>query len=96
MALIRREFVTRYGWISDTDFLRDWSMCQLAPGINLLALAILIGRRTGGPFAIVIAMGGLLVPSFLITLGLVAAYARFLHSEVVTSAMGESCLRSQG
>jgi chromate transporter len=87
LNLIRREFVTRTGWISDAEFTRDWSMCQLAPGINLIALCILIGKRTGGTLAILVAMTGLLVPSFAITLALTAAYSRFIHTAAVTSAM---------
>ena len=50
LALIRQEFVTKHEWISEDRFLRDWALCQLAPGINLVALSILIGKRTrGGP-----------------------------------------------
>jgi chromate transporter len=86
-ALIRREFVDQTGWIEDKQFLRDWALCQLAPGINLVALTILIGRRTGGAIGVAIALCGLLLPSFAITLALTAAYAQFIHTTAVSNAL---------
>lgn len=86
-ALIRREFVERTGWIDEQQFLRDWSLCQLAPGINLVALTILIGKRTSGAAGVVVALCAMLLPSFAITLALTAAYARYIHTPPVTNAL---------
>src|SRR5580658_9554072 len=87
LALIRQEFVTKHEWITEERFLRDWSLCQLAPGINLVALSILIGKRTRGGLGVLISLSGLLLPSFLLTVLLTAAYSRYLHTPVVNNAL---------
>src|SRR5579862_1356684 len=68
LALIRQEFVTKNEWITEERFLRDWSLCQLAPGINLIALSILIGKRTMGGLGVLISLGGMLLPSAFLTI----------------------------
>jgi chromate transporter len=73
--LIRRAFVDRSSWIDDEEFTRFWILCQFAPGINLLALTVLIGRKLGGYRGIVVSLAGLLVPSAGITCALTAGYA---------------------
>lgn len=82
LALIRRAFVQEYGWISESVFTRDWALVQLAPGINLLAITILIGRRILGIKGVPLALIGLLLPSATITVLLTAFYAHIqrLHS----------------
>src|SRR5437588_10925558 len=75
LTLIRRAVVDRYGWLSEAEFTREWTLCQLAPGINLLALAILIGRRLDGARGIALALVGLLLPSAALTVLITAGYA---------------------
>ena len=58
LALIRREVVERREWMDDSEFVRDWALCQIAPGINLLGLTILIGRRLRGFPGVVLAQLG--------------------------------------
>lgn len=87
LALIRRAVVEQYGWISEAEFTRIWALVQVAPGINLLALTILIGRRTGGARGIGIAMLGLLLPSVTITTLLAAGYAHIEKLPAVQAAL---------
>ena len=56
------------------DFTHLWNLCILTPGINLVALTVLIGRKLGGTWGIVISLAGLLVPSAIITCLLTAGY----------------------
>ena len=74
LELIRREFVVKRGWVTEDEFARDWALCQTAPGMNLIAIAILIGRAIGGGPGVTIAMLGLLLPSGLVTVGLAVAF----------------------
>src|SRR5438105_7826591 len=67
LTLIRRAAVEQYGWLSEAEFTRAWALVQIAPGINLLALTILIGRRTLGAKGIALALLGLLLPSVTVT-----------------------------
>lgn len=87
MALIRGEVVDRKGWVDETEFTRDWSLCQMAPGINLLSLASLIGWRLCGIAGLVTALGGLLLPSATLTVALTAVYATYRESPLVEAAL---------
>ena len=87
LALIHRAAVDREGWITDVEFTRYWALCQIAPGINLFALTILIGRKIGGAPGIAAALAGLLFPSVSITIAMTAAYARVQHATEVRAAL---------
>jgi chromate transporter len=85
--MIRRSFVDKHGWLSEEEFSRDWSICQLAPGINLVALAYLIGKRLGGWKAILVSLAGMLLPSFAIAVGLTIAFVGVSSSPAIRSAL---------
>jgi chromate transporter len=87
LYLIRRTAVDRYGWLTDGDFTRYWGICQIAPGINILGLMILIGWRVAGTFGAIFALAGLLVPSAAITVMLTAVYASIKDLAVVRAAI---------
>jgi chromate transporter len=87
LALIRREMVERRSWITDAQFVRDWALCQVTPGINLLGLTILIGRRLGGIPGIFVSLLGLLLPSCSVTILLTACYAHVQASHAVQAAV---------
>lgn len=86
MFLIRRAAVEQQRWLSDEEFTRDWAICQIAPGINLLCLTTLLGRRVYGTAGIFVALAGLLLPSVAITVLLTAIYAEVQRLEVVEAA----------
>jgi chromate transporter len=87
LTLIRQAVVDRYGWISEAEFTRDLALCHITPGINLVALAVLIGRRLAGAQGIVLAALGLLLPSVTMTVLITAFFARVHHLEGVQAAM---------
>lgn len=65
--LIQRTFIEKHKWLSMEEFTQLWNLCILTPGINLVALTVLIGRKLGGAWGIAISLAGLLLPSALIT-----------------------------
>ena len=87
LALIRRAVVERRGWVSEEAFASDWALCQLCPGINLIALAILLGRRIAGVRGILLCLVGLLLPSVAATVLMTALYAYFQSSATVKAAL---------
>jgi chromate transporter len=87
LYLIRRVAVERYQWLTDDDFIRYWGICQLAPGINILGLVILIGWRVAGAVGALLALIGLLLPSASITVALTAVYASIREAPLVRSAI---------
>ncbi|GAC1393609.1 MAG: chromate transporter [Ktedonobacteraceae bacterium] len=65
--LIRHAFVEKYGWLTEDDLQRLWNLCVFTPGINLVALSVLIGRKLGGTWGVVLSLAGFLIPSATIT-----------------------------
>lgn len=86
LTLIRREVIQHRKWLTEETFTQDWALCQLAPGINLTALAILVGRRLGGMGGSVLCVLGLLLPSATATVLLTASYAQ-VRDAATTQAM---------
>ena len=87
LALIRRAAVEQEQWVAEEEFTRFWSLVQLAPGINLLALTVLIGRKVGGGLGICLALLGLLLPSVGVTVLLTACYTRVQHAPIVHAVL---------
>jgi len=56
------------------EFTHLWNLCILTPGINLVALTVLIGRKLGGWWGIVVSLAGMLLPSATITCLLAAGF----------------------
>ncbi|HWQ15297.1 MAG TPA: chromate transporter [Roseiflexaceae bacterium] len=87
LYLMRREVVERRGWVTDEEFARFWGICQIAPGINLIGQAILIGWTTAGALGVAIALAGLLLPSVAITVLITAAYATVRDQPLVGAVL---------
>jgi chromate transporter len=87
LTLIRRAAVEEGAWISEAEFSRIWGMCQIAPGINLFNLTVLIGKRVGGALGVVLALAGLVLPSAAITIAITALYSRLRESHLLLSAL---------
>lgn len=87
LTLIRNAAVDRERWITAEEFARDWGLVQLAPGINLVALTILLGRRVAGAGGIAAALAGLLLPSAAITALLTALYTHIQSLRVTELAL---------
>lgn len=87
LLLIRRAVVEERGWVSDDEFARDWAICQVAPGINLLAVTVLLGWRVAGGVGALLALLGLLLPSVSITIVLTACYARIRDLSLTQAAL---------
>lgn len=72
--LIQRTFIEKYRYLTAEEFTHFWSLCIPTPGINLIAVTILIGRRLGGGWGILASLTGLLLPSAVITCALAAIF----------------------
>jgi chromate transporter len=60
-AWIRREIVTRRGWLDDQQFLSGFGLSQLMPGASNANLAVFIGAQLRGALGAVVAITGMLV-----------------------------------
>lgn len=87
VLLIQRIFSDRYGWITMEEYVRLWSLCVFTPGINLIALTVLIGRKLCGVPGIIASLVGLLVPSAAITCLIAAAFEQIQRFSVVQAIL---------
>ncbi|MCX6046004.1 MAG: chromate transporter [Chloroflexi bacterium] len=87
LFLIRRIIVERNGWVSDDEVTKAWAICQIPPGINLLALTTLLGWRLRGALGIIASLAGLLLPSVAITIAFTALYRNVQQLSVVQAAL---------
>lgn len=87
LLLIQREFIARREWLTTEEMARYWNLCLLTPGINLIALTVLIGRKMAGTPGIVVSLVGLLAPSVAITCVLTALFDTVQHNTLVQAAL---------
>jgi chromate transporter len=86
-ALIRQTFVEQREWISEEEFARAQGICQPVPGMNLLAITILLGARFGGTAGIFLSLFGLLLPSVTLALIITAFFSQVRENASVQSAL---------
>lgn len=84
---IQENFIYKHHWITEAEFANIIAMCQIAPGINIFAYTILIGKRLAGWRGIIISLLGLIVPSAVITIGITAIFASIRDNARVQSAL---------
>jgi len=85
--LIQRAFIDKYNLMTMEDFTHFWSLCVMSPGINLIALTVLIGRKFAGARGIIASLAGLLVPSATITCLLAAGFRLIQNSPAVQAIL---------
>ena len=85
--LIQRTFIEKHKWLSMEEFAYFWNLCVLTPGINLIAVTVLIGRKLGGVGGIAVSLAGLLLPSALITCLLTVGFKRVEHIHAVQAIL---------
>jgi chromate transporter len=87
LLLIRRLAVERERWMSPREFGEAWALSQLSPGIHLVALAGLIGRRVAGWRGVAASVGGMMIPAAAITVALTAGYGLIAASPLARAAL---------
>ena len=60
--------LVKLGWITSAQFTLDFGLARLVPGINLLAVAIMVGYRLNGLAGATVAISALMLPASVITL----------------------------
>jgi chromate transporter len=85
--LIQHAFIDTYGWLTMQDFNDLWALCVFTPGINLLALTVLVGRKLAGVRGIVASLLGLLLPSAVITCLLAAGFKLVQNNPIVQATL---------
>ncbi len=87
LFMIRRVLVDRLRWITLREFTEAWALCQLSPGIHLVALAGLLGQRIAGARGVLISVAGLMVPAAIITAVLTAGFGQIAQHPLTIAAL---------
>lgn len=85
--LIQRAFIEKHKWLTMEEFAHLWNLCILTPGINLIALTVLIGKKLGGIWGIVVSLAGMLLPSAAITCLLTVLFQQIEHIAAVQAVL---------
>src|SRR5258707_4363171 len=67
-AWVHREVVERLGWIDDKAFLSGLTVAQVLPGANPVNIALYVGLQLRGGAGAAVAVFGMIVPAFCLTL----------------------------
>lgn len=73
---MQRDLVERRQWISKADYVQGLALAQLAPGPLAAQLAIYLGWVRAGVLGATLVAFAFILPSFLMVLGLAAAYVQ--------------------
>jgi chromate transporter len=74
---MQRDLVERRGWVSRQDYVEGLAFSQLCPGPLAAQLAMYLGWVRGGALGALLTGVAFILPSFLMVLGLSAAYLRY-------------------
>jgi chromate transporter len=86
-AWIRRETVTRRGWMTEQQFVGGLALAQIAPGANGVNLAVFVGGTLRGVAGALAALSGMLLAPVALILALGAVFARVRAVPGVEAAM---------
>jgi chromate transporter len=74
-------------FFSATEWADCWAVCQVVPGVNIVAMALLTGSRLAGVLGAVVSLGGLVVPSAAFTLVIASVYTQIAGSSVLHAGL---------
>jgi len=77
VGAMHRELVDRRGWVTEAEYREGLALAQLAPGPLAAQLCFYIGYLRGGTPGALLAGLAFVLPSFLMVVGLGAAYVRY-------------------
>lgn len=87
LAVIQQQVVERKRWMSNEEFIEEWSVAQIMPGPNVCNLAMMIGTRHFGLAGAMSALAGILTVPLVLVLCLALVYAQFATQPQVQGAL---------
>ncbi|MBX9960711.1 MAG: chromate transporter [Burkholderiaceae bacterium] len=87
LAVAQRELVERKRWMTNDEFVEEWSVAQIMPGPNIINLSIMLGSRYFGLRGALAAVLGMLTAPMLVVLLIALLYARFAEHPGVAGAL---------
>jgi chromate transporter len=87
MAVVHRELVEKKRWLTDAEFIEDWSVAQIMPGPNVVNLALMLGNRYFGARGALAALAGMLCAPLVVVVLLALLHARYADHPGVAGAL---------
>ncbi len=87
LALIQKDVIETYKWVSLSEFTEIVALSQITPGPISINLATHVGYKVGGTLGSTIATIGVVVPSFLIIMIIIIFLKKFSDLLVVKRAL---------
>lgn len=81
------ELVDRRHWLAAEGWAEAWGICQMVPGVNVVAVAALTGYRLAGWAGVAAAVVGLIAPSVVITLVMTTAFVHIRNLHVIRTGL---------
>lgn len=86
IIMLRRQVCTRYGWMTEREFLELYAMAQVSPGSIPVSLNCLIGRKLCGTPGFFVSLFAGTVPGFVVLMTL-ALLSMSPHMDVLRHAL---------
>ena len=87
VAVVQRELVDRRHWLTQEEFVEDWSVAQIMPGPNVVNLCLSVGARYFGWRGAVVGVLGLVTVPILLVLTLAVGYVHWGNHPAVVGAL---------
>ena len=87
MIPVIKEVVLSHSWMTEPDFYGFLGVCESTPGPIAVNLATYIGLREGGFFGSVLAVSGVVLPSFIIILLIASLLKNLTDNKYFNSVM---------
>lgn len=86
IPVIQHEVITRRGWIAEREFVDLLTLAQTAPGPISLNTAVFVGYKCRGFLGALMAILGVILPSFLVILAVAIFFSEIRDNEWVDAA----------
>jgi chromate transporter len=74
-------------WFSAEAWAECWGVCQVVPGVNIIAMALLTGSRLTGAMGAAASVTGLVAPSVVVTFLVTIVYAHLQGTPLLHSGL---------
>jgi chromate transporter len=91
LVIVQHELVNRRKWLTQAQFVEEWSVAQVMPGPNVVNLCLMLGGKYFGLAGALAAVSGLIVAPMLLVLTLA-----ILFGGVSDSAIAQGALKGMG
>ncbi len=86
-TFVMQQDLVRRGWLTSGQFALDWGLSRIVPGINLLAMAVMVGYRLNGVPGALVGITGLMLPASIITVILTIGFVELTQQPVGIAAV---------